>query len=118
MSHTGWVAVAVYPADSPGTGGTTLAGLGRRHAVDGQRWPRPGSGPATCASRPARLQAAPRPASRGEAPSHARVSAGLALGPRVPDHRPPLPPALAIGAGALARHPRMRGAVARVVAIR
>src|SRR5882724_11591166 len=116
MSQTGWVAVAVSPEDSPGTGGTTVAGLGRRHAVEGQRWQRPGRGPATCAARPARPQAAPRPASSGEAPSHARASAGLALGPRVPDHRPPLPPALAVGAGALARPPRMRGAVARVVA--
>src|SRR2546425_743127 len=116
MHQTGRMAVAVYPDDGPGTGGTALARLGGGHAVDGQRGQRPGGRPALRGRSPPGLEAASRPARGGEPSSHPPVSAGLALGPRVPDDRPALPPALALGTGALARHPRMRGAAASVVA--
>src|SRR5215510_833784 len=61
-------------------------------------------------SRGIRTPAALGPARGGPAPSHAPISTGLALGPGVPDYRPALAPSLAVGAGALARHPSMRGA--------
>src|ERR1043166_2336795 len=116
MPQTGGVAGAVDPDDGPGASGTALAGAGRGHPLAGQRRQRPGRRPTTREPRAARPPAALGPARGGPAPAHAPIATGLALGPGVPDDRPALAPSLAVGAGALARHPSMRGAVASVVA--
>ena len=118
MHQTGGRAGAVDAADGPGPGGPALAGPGGGHTVEGRRGPRPGSRPALRGRRPPRPAAAAGPASAGEAPAPTPRAAGLALGPWVSEHRPALPSAWATGTGALARHPRLRGAAASVVASR
>src|SRR5215831_5900843 len=115
MYQTGWLAVAVYPDDRPGTGGTALAGSRGGHAVDGQCGQRRGSGPTSRGYRPARPQAAFESAGSGEAPAYTPVSVEVALGAGMPNHRSAHTPSLAAGARALAGHPHLCGAVPRAV---
>ena len=113
--QTGRRAVAIDAHDPPGTGRPALARPGGGHAGEDQRGPCPRRRPAPRGGRPAGPQAPAGPAHGGHAPSPTPVAAGGAVGAGLPKHRPALPPSLAAGAGALAGHPPMCGAVPRAV---